>query len=91
MEKVLHLIVPGENGMQSEYINENIIKFIKGNLITFNSNIEGDINFNSFRDSIICNSSHSTSTMNMNDKEQGIQDPLKKFNLKIEFYIQQTV
>ena len=81
-KKVLHLIVPGENGMQSEYINENSAKFIKGNLITFNSNIEGDINFNSFRDSIICNSSHSTSTMNMNDKEQGIQDPLKKFNLK---------
>ena len=81
-KKVLHLIVPGENGMQSEYINENSTKFIKGNLITFNSNIEGDINFNSFRDSIICNSSYSTSTMNMNDKEQGIQDPLKKFNLK---------
>ena len=81
-KKVLHLIVPGENGMQSEYINENSAKFIKGNLITFNSNIEGDINFNSFRDSIICNSSHSTSTMNINDKEQGIQDPLKKFNLK---------
>mgnify|MGYP006126200225 CR=1 FL=1 len=61
----LHIVVPGENGMQSEYIKDNEQKIINGEVFTFNNPLDGAINLNLSADSIICNTAYSVETMSM--------------------------
>ena len=53
---MLHIVVPGDNGMQSEYLNDKEQRVIKGEVFTFNNPLEGAINLSSDSDLIICNS-----------------------------------
>ena len=43
-DQILHLVVPGPNGMHSEYLSNKEQRIIKGELFTFNNPLEGAIN-----------------------------------------------
>ena len=51
---MLHLIVPGENGMQDEFLSDGEQRVIKGKYFTFNNNKIGAINYSSTLDGFIC-------------------------------------
>ena len=53
---MLNIVVTGDNGMQSEYLNDKEQRVIKGEVFTFNNPLEGAINLSSDSDLIICNS-----------------------------------
>ena len=68
--QMLHIIVPGDNGMQSEYIADKEQKAIKGMLFTFNNPLDGAINLVNEDDHIVCYSSYNTNTMSMDTREE---------------------
>ena len=76
---MLHLVVPGENGMQDEFLFDGQQRVIKGNIFTFNNNKEGAINCHLTADGIICNTPYSVSTFSMDTKEIGSKDSLVDF------------
>ena len=76
---MLHLIVPGENGMQDEFLSDGEQRVIKGKYFTFNNNKIGAINYSSTLDGIICNTPYSVSTMSMDTREIGSKDSLVDF------------
>ena len=81
-KKMLHLVVPGDDGMQSEYLFDQQRKIIKGKLFTFNNPIEGGINFIGFAgDSVICDSPFEVSTMSMLTRKTEL------FDSKISFRV----
>ena len=65
----LHLVVPGENGMQDEFLGDGEQKMIKGEYFTFNNPKLGAINFSSEDEIIKCSSPYSVSTMSMLTRE----------------------
>ena len=76
---MLHLIVPGENGMQDEFLSDGEQRVIKGKYFTFNNNKIGAINYSSTLDGIICNTPYSVSTMSMDTRAIGSKDSLVDF------------
>ena len=75
----LHLVVPGENGMQDEFLGDGEQKMIKGEYFTFNNPKLGAINFSSENEIIKCSSPYSVSTMSMLTREENEYDSLNSF------------
>ncbi|MBT3621721.1 MAG: cytochrome c biogenesis protein CcsA [Flavobacteriales bacterium] len=78
---MLHIVVPGDNGMQSEYINDKEQRVIKGEVFTFNNPLEGAINLSSDSDLIICNSPYSVESMSMDTRATNQYSELTDFNM----------
>jgi cytochrome c-type biogenesis protein CcsB len=78
---MLHIVVPGEDGMQSEYLNDKVQRVIKGEVFTFNNPMEGAINLSSANDSVFCNSPYSVETMNMDTRATQEYVSLSDFTL----------
>ena len=81
-ETILHLVVPGTDGMQDEFLNDGQQQIIKGEYFTFNNPKTGAINFYSDNDIIKCNTPYSVSAMNMLTREIDEYDSLYNFSLK---------
>ena len=79
--KTLHLVVPGDDGMQSEYLKNFEQKKIKNNVFTFNNYLEGAINIVSKDSLLICNSPFEISSMKMSDRSTNSYLPNKEFEL----------
>ncbi len=80
---LLHIVVPGENGMQSEYLLNNEQRIIKGEIFTFNNPVKGGVNFKVNKNNIIvCNSPYVVETMRMDNREKGLFNPLVDFTFK---------
>jgi cytochrome c-type biogenesis protein CcsB len=80
-ETILHLVVPGENGMQDEFLNNGQQQIIKGEYFTFNNHKVGAINFYSEAQIIKCSSPYSISTMSMITRDVFEYDSLSDFIL----------
>ena len=78
---MLHIVVPGDNGMQSEYLKDKEQRVIKGEVFTFNNPMEGAINLSSGASVIICNSPYSVETMSMDTRATNQYDELSDFNM----------
>ena len=65
---MLHIVVPGVNGMQSEYLKDKEQRVIKGEAFTFNNPLQGAINLSSSADVIMCNSPYEVETMSMDTR-----------------------
>ena len=76
---ILHLVVPGENGMQDEFLRDGEQRVIKGEKFTFNKPKIGAINFVSDGVNIQCNSPYNISTMSMDTRETKEHDSLVDF------------
>ncbi|MBC8267079.1 MAG: cytochrome c biogenesis protein CcsA [Flavobacteriales bacterium] len=76
---ILHLVVPGTNGMQDEFLKDGEQRVIKGEVFTFNNSKTAAINFTSKKEGILCNSAYSVSTMNMDTRETSQIDSLIDF------------
>ena len=81
-ETILHLVVPGTDGMQDEFLNDGQQQIINGEYFTFNNPKIGAINFYSDNDIIKCNTPYSVSAMNMLTREIDEYDSLYNFSLK---------
>ena len=78
-KKMLHLIVPGENGMQDEFLSDKEQRIIKGEVFTFNNPIVDAINFSSNSDLLYCNSPNFVHVMSMDTREASSFDSLQNF------------
>ena len=78
---MLHIVVPGEDGMQSEYLNDKVQRVIKGEVFTFNNPMEGAINLSSAIEGVFCNSPYDVETMNMDTRATKEFDYLSDFML----------
>ncbi len=78
-KKMLHLIVPGENGMQDEFLSDKEQRIIKGEFFTFNNPLVGAINFSSDSNLIYCNSPNFVNVMSMATREVSSFDSLQSF------------
>ena len=79
---MLHIVVPGDNGMQSEYLNDKEQRVIKGEVFTFNNPTEGAINLSYGKgDLIFCSSPYPVTTMSMDTRETKNYDDLYDFTL----------
>ena len=79
--KTLHLVVPGDDGMQSEYLKDLEQKRIKNNVFTFNNPLEGAINIFSEDSSLLCSSPFEVKSMKMSDRATNAFLPDNKFVL----------
>ena len=79
--RTLHLIVPGDNGMQSEYLKDKEQKKIKGFIFTFNNPIIGAINISSDDSLLVCNAPYDIGSMKMADRIMNSYDPNSSFLL----------
>ena len=80
--QTLHLVVPGENGMQSEYLKLNEQRRIDKYVFTFNNQKVGAVNF-FFEDSILyCIAPFNIQSMKMSDRSTGEFLANKKFILE---------
>ena len=66
---LLHLVVPGVDGMKDEYVFDKEQKDIKNEIITLNNPKDGAINFISKGQDIYCVSPYNVSTMSMLTRE----------------------
>lgn len=80
-KSILHIVVPGENGMQDEFLDDGQQKKLKGEYFTFNNPKSGSINFMSDGENINCISPYSVSTMSMISREKEIIPLLTEFVL----------
>lgn len=85
-ERMLHIVVPGDHGMQSEYIKDNEQRIIKGEAFTFNNPLEGAINFTLKDKDVICISPYDVETMSMDTRatdafEAGVEFTLNRRTL----------
>ena len=78
---MLHIVVPGDNGMQSEYLVDKEQRVIKGEVFTFNNPLEGAINLSSSVNIIVCNSPYDVETMSMDTRATNQYDELTDFNM----------
>jgi len=78
---ILHLVVPGENGMQDKFLNDGEQQIIKGEYFTFNNHKVGAINFYFEGEIIKCNSPYSVSAMSMLTRDTNKYDSLNDFIL----------
>ena len=79
-KNTLHLVVPGDNGMQNIYLSDKESKIIKSNLFSYNNFIEGAINFTDSSNVIFCNSPYQVSTMSMISGENQVYQSLSNFS-----------
>ena len=79
--KTLHLVVPGDDGMQSEYLKDLEQKRIKNNVFTFNNPLEGAINIFSEDSTLLCSSPFEIKSMKMSDRSTNAFLPDNKFVL----------
>ena len=80
----LHLVVPGDNGMQSEYLKKDEQRKIDKYLFTFGNPIVGAVNF-FYEDSLLyCEAPFSIQSMKMSDRSTGeyISDTRFQLNTK---------
>ena len=77
----LHLVVPGDDGMQSEYLKNFEQKRIKKNIFTLNNPMDGAINITLVDSSLYCSSPFEVSSMKMSDRSTNQFPPQKKFLL----------
>jgi len=77
----LHLVVPGDDGMQSEYLKNYEQKRIKKNVFTLNNPMDGAINITLVDSSLYCSSPFEVSSMKMSDRSTNQFPPQKKFLL----------
>jgi cytochrome c-type biogenesis protein CcsB len=78
---MLHIVVPGDNGMQSEYLKDKEQRVIKGEVFTFNNPLEGAINLSSVEKVIVCNSPYAVETMSMDTRATNQYEELTDFNM----------
>jgi cytochrome c-type biogenesis protein CcsB len=78
---MLHIVVPGDNGMQSEYLKDKEQTVIKGEVFTFNNPLEGAINLSSVDKVIVCNSPYAVETMSMDTRATNQYEELTDFNM----------
>ncbi len=78
---ILHLVVPGDNGMQDEFLNDGVQKMIKGEYFTLNNPKSGAINIFSEDNIIKCSSPYIVSTMSMLNRDVAEYDSLNNFIL----------
>jgi cytochrome c-type biogenesis protein CcsB len=71
---MLHLVVPGNNGMQDEFLDDGQQKIINGEYFTLNNPKIGAINLVFKNEIVKCTSPYNVSTMSMLTKE------VKKYN-----------
>ena len=79
---ILHLVVPGEDGMQDEFLIDGQQKIIKGEYFTFNNSREGAVNLLLENKNIECNSSYNISAMSMLTRDVFEYDSLTSFILQ---------
>ena len=79
--RTLHLIVPGDNGMQSEYLKDREQKKIKGFIFTFNNPIIGAINISSDDSLLVCNAPYDIGSMKMADRAMNSYTAMSSFEL----------
>ena len=80
--QTLHLVVPGDNGMQSEYLKKNEQRRIDKYIFTFDNPKNGAVNF-FFEDSVLfCNAPFDIQSMKMSDRSTGEFLANKKFILE---------
>ena len=80
--QTLHLVVPGDNGMQSEYLKKNEQRRIDKYIFTFDNPKNGAVNF-FFKDSVLfCNAPFDIQSMKMSDRSTGEFLANKKFILE---------
>ena len=77
----VHLVVPGDDGMQSEYLKNFEQKRIKKNVFTLNNPMDGAINITLVDSSLYCSSPFEVSSMKMSDRSTNQFPPQKKFLL----------
>ena len=78
-KKMLHLVVPGKNGMQDEFLSDKEQRIIKGQFFTFNNALVGAINFSTSNNLIYCNSPKLVNVMSMATRELSSFDSLQSF------------
>ena len=78
-KKMLHLVVPGQNGMQDEFLSDKEQRIIKGQFFTFNNPLVGAINFSTSNNLIYCNSPNLVNVMSMATRELSSFDSLQRF------------
>ena len=80
--QTLHLVVPGDNGMQSEYLKKNEQRRIDKYIFTFDNPKNGAVNF-FFEDNVLfCNAPFDIQSMKMSDRSTGEFLANKKFILE---------
>ncbi len=79
---ILHLVVPGDDGMQDEFLIDGEQRKIKEEYFTFNNNRKGAINFSSLNETIICNSPYNVSTMSMSTRDENEINSFIDFDFK---------
>ena len=80
-ETILQLVVPGEDGMQEEYLYDGKQKIINGEYFTFNNPLSGAINFYSEDSIILCSTPYYVSTMSMLTRD------ILEYNILDTFYL----
>ena len=63
-------MVPGDNGMQSEFLRDKEQKLIKDEIFTFNNPVAGAINVKDSSGVLVCNSPYDLETMSMLTREK---------------------
>jgi cytochrome c-type biogenesis protein CcsB len=79
--QTLHLIVPGDNGMQSEYLKDNEQKKISNYIFTFNNPLLGAINITSSDSLFICEAPFDVGSMKMIDRSVDNFPAMSRFEL----------
>jgi len=79
--KLIHLVVPGDNGMQSEFLANKEQKLIKDQIFTFNNPVAGAININDRSGVLVCNSPYDVEMMSMLTREKNQINKLVDFPL----------
>ena len=77
----VHLVVPGDDGMQSEYLKNFEQKRIKKKVFTLNNPMDGAINITLVDSNLYCSSPFEVSSMKMSDRSTNQFLPQKKFLL----------
>ena len=78
--KLIHLVVPGDNGMQSEFLRDKEQKLIKDEIFTFNNPVAGAINIKDSSGVLVCNSPYDLETMSMLTREKNQINKLVDFS-----------
>lgn len=81
-QTMLHLVVPGENGMQNEFLADKQQKTFSSNTVSLNNYQADAINIRTDSGKLICNSYHSVSTMSMDTRKTTTIDSLTDFTLE---------
>ena len=79
--KALHIIVPGENGMKSEFLKDKEQRKIKDVIYTYNNKLGDAINFFDEENKIKCIAPFDISSMKMLDQSKDTHNRNEKFTI----------